>query len=78
MIFVGRLMAHPLRPAAILCLLVPLEFAELGDFFIRKPPYMHSLNRQKPALGYICPEFTTIKRRVVAMGTLDSDEMQTL
>jgi len=32
---------RPLRPEAILCLLVPLEFAELGDFPIRKPPYMH-------------------------------------
>ncbi len=24
-----------------LCLLVPLEFAELADFFICEPPYMH-------------------------------------
>ena len=31
----------PLGPEAILCLLVPLEFAELSDFCIRKPPYMH-------------------------------------
>ena len=32
---------RPLRPEAILCLLVPLEFAELSDFLIHKPPYMH-------------------------------------
>ena len=32
---------RPLRPEAILCLLVPLEFAELSDFCIRKPPDMH-------------------------------------
>jgi hypothetical protein len=30
-----------LRPEAILCLLVPLKFAELSDFFIGKPPDMH-------------------------------------
>ena len=38
-------LTRPLGPEAILCLLVTLEFAELGDFFIRKPPYMHLRER---------------------------------
>ena len=37
---------RPLRPEAILCVLVALEFAELGDFFIRNLPYMHLRERR--------------------------------
>src|SRR5262245_52929971 len=30
-----------LRPEAVLCLLVPLEFAELSDFRVHKPPNIY-------------------------------------
>src|SRR5262249_2318835 len=36
-----RAWEHPLRPEAILCLFVPLEFTELDDLPIRKSPDMH-------------------------------------
>jgi hypothetical protein len=32
--------------------LVPLEFAELGDFFIRKPPYMHLRERRGATVAF--------------------------
>jgi hypothetical protein len=36
----------------MLRVLVPLEFAEFGDFFIGKPPYMHLRERHEATVAF--------------------------